>query len=529
MLTSLTGRRGRSRLCACASPLALSLLFAAGPARAILMSGPPLDPELSGFLSIKTAGKTCTGVMVADDAFITSKRCFADAEMMHPEMVGWVMGSQDSFDNPIKQLSEEFSGLVIGRLERAVLVNAPGKPPQRWPLYRAPIERLDQAQLDCFSYGQIANDGRPLYGATLGRGRYSVAARDGTRLWVNGNRLNRSDVGGACFDLARPNEIAAIIVDVDDIQAIPLPVPWSGGSNRREWASRFLTKFELVAQHSGRCLTVPAPHPLVPTQLEQFTCLTRDDQRFRAVPLGGGSYEIRAVHSDKCLSVLGRSRDDLAPVIENTCAGDLGDPLDLPSALLPDQVWRFEYAGDNHVQVVNDFSGKCLDVRGGDRRDGATIIQFRCDRAAGNQRWQMTAVAFGEDAHALVAGGASCADVYGGLTTTGADIGLFGCHGGTNQQWQLAAIPPHFMAAMSAHTDFNMVMAGVSARVVQLPWTAAQYEQWRFDWRPGGYALRSRTDESLCIAVGTDGLLVERRCADTSRGYPLGGQSWRVQ
>ena len=397
--------------------------------------------------------------------------------------------------------------------------------------YRAPLDRLGQgAQLDCYSYGKIANDGLPLYGDTLGHGRYTIQSRADTRLSLAGPLLDGSDIGGACFDVARPGELAAVIVDASNVQATPSSGRLAG--SRRGWVSTFLTKFELIAQHSGQCLTAPAEQVKGWPQLQQQGCRTTEDQRFRIIPILDGRLTIRAVSSERCLTVAGGSRDDGAAVIEATCSGDMGDPLDLPSSLPPEQLWTIVTAGDGRLQIFNDLSRKCLDVAGADTADGAALIQWSCHVDSTNQHWQVNAVAFGEDAHKLVAAAnrEECIDVFGASTATGAAIGRFPCHGGLNQQWQLAAIPPRFMAAMSAHTHFDMVMAGVSSRVVQVPWTAAEYEQWRIELRPGGYALRSRTDESLCLDIGSDGLLVERRCATIGgSGRPTVAQRWLVQ
>jgi hypothetical protein len=83
--------------------------------------------------------------------------------------------------------------------------------------------------------------------------------------------------------------------------------------------------------------------------------------------------------------VFGGSDADGVPVVQWTCHG--GD----------NQVFELrQLAGsDGYVQVVAEHSGKCLDVVGQSRDEGAPIQQFECrDEATeagyGNQSWKLT-------------------------------------------------------------------------------------------------------------------------------------------
>ncbi|MEV4103140.1 RICIN domain-containing protein [Nonomuraea sp. NPDC049649] len=53
------------------------------------------------------------------------------------------------------------------------------------------------------------------------------------------------------------------------------------------------------------------------------------------------------------------------------------------------QKWQFQDAGGGYVRIVNQHSGKCLDVAGGSTADGANIIQYTCGSGT-NQQWSRT-------------------------------------------------------------------------------------------------------------------------------------------
>src|SRR4051812_23733908 len=89
----------------------IPVLLAATAAHAIV-GAQEVPAERSGFVSLQGAW-TCTGVMLSSDLALTSARCFSPAELLHPELVGWFMGSQDSEGdpsvprNPIKEIIVE--------------------------------------------------------------------------------------------------------------------------------------------------------------------------------------------------------------------------------------------------------------------------------------------------------------------------------------------------------------------------------------------------------------------------------------
>lgn len=74
--------------------------------------------------------------------------------------------------------------------------------------------------------------------------------------------------------------------------------------------------------------------------------------------------------------------------------------------------------------------GKCLDVRGGQiSKDGANVHLWGC-HGGKNQKWWYT-----KNREIKVTGG-KCLDVFGGKNKNGANIIIWKCHGGINQQWR---------------------------------------------------------------------------------------------
>jgi hypothetical protein len=121
---------------------------------------------------------------------------------------------------------------------------------------------------------------------------------------------------------------------------------------------------------------------------------------------------------DRCLEM---DKDDNARRARMSgCSGD------------DDQRWQFRSVGGDQYQLINAATGKCLDVKGRSKDDGATIQQFAC-RNQENQKWALRPT--GSDAFALVGvGSGKCADVE-----DDGDVKQRDCDNGASQRWQAAA------------------------------------------------------------------------------------------
>ncbi|MFF3444155.1 RICIN domain-containing protein [Streptosporangium sp. NPDC002721] len=142
-------------------------------------------------------------------------------------------------------------------------------------------------------------------------------------------------------------------------------------------------------------------------------------ERLRA----GFQASLVARHSGKCLDVDGASRADGANVIQWTCRSQ------------PNQKWDLVATDSGYYTLRAAHSGKCLDVDGASRADGANIIQWTC-QSQPNQQWRL--VQKDNEYFALVSRhSGKCLDVDGASKADGANIIQWTCQSQPNQQWRL--------------------------------------------------------------------------------------------
>ncbi|MDH6221778.1 non-reducing end alpha-L-arabinofuranosidase family hydrolase [Streptomyces pseudovenezuelae] len=75
-------------------------------------------------------------------------------------------------------------------------------------------------------------------------------------------------------------------------------------------------------------------------------------------------------------------------------------------------------------------SGRCLDVEGFSQTDGANVQIWDCHGGI-NQQWTLT------DSNQLTVYGNKCLDARGGGTTSGTPVQIWTCNGSDNQQWRV--------------------------------------------------------------------------------------------
>ena len=145
----------------------------------------------------------------------------------------------------------------------------------------------------------------------------------------------------------------------------------------------------------------------------------------------GNFYEIVNNGSGKCLDV--RSQDGLdnpgARVQQYHCTG------------VDEQKWAPEAAADGYYLLVSRRSGMCMDVRGGSveiqQSNGDQIQQWPCAATWAEQQWQFVPTAFLSGAYRLVSRvSGKCLDLSGGSTADGAKIQQWDCADVTAQQWK---------------------------------------------------------------------------------------------
>ncbi|MEW2115201.1 ricin-type beta-trefoil lectin domain protein, partial [Streptomyces sp. NPDC005474] len=91
-------------------------------------------------------------------------------------------------------------------------------------------------------------------------------------------------------------------------------------------------------------------------------------------------------------------------------------------------------AGPAQAATTSDVrgvdSGKCLDVSGFSQTDGANVQLWDCHGGV-NQQWTLT------DGAQLTVYGNKCLDARNGGTTAGTPVQIWTCTGTENQQWRV--------------------------------------------------------------------------------------------
>ena len=189
------------------------------------------------------------------------------------------------------------------------------------------------------------------------RVRYARAPFDHPQLFVsNGHAVDASGM---------------VIADAGRARDIVLEIPAVGATGRSQPLLNFLEVpgFQLVAQHSGKCVDVNGNGTSDGTPILQWTCNGQANQKWEEVPANGG-FTLRSKVSGKCLDVSGISYAQGAKMHLWNCHG--GD----------NQI--FNWVG-NELKVKH--SGMCLNVNGASTADGAQMIQWPCTSTATNDNF----------------------------------------------------------------------------------------------------------------------------------------------
>jgi hypothetical protein len=79
--------------------------------------------------------------------------------------------------------------------------------------------------------------------------------------------------------------------------------------------------YQVVAQHSGKCMDVAGASLSDNTRIIQWSCNGGNNQQFYLTPMNDGTYTISARHSGKCVDVSGASTENGAAIIQWACHG----------------------------------------------------------------------------------------------------------------------------------------------------------------------------------------------------------------
>ncbi|MER7730081.1 RICIN domain-containing protein [Streptomyces erythrochromogenes] len=146
----------------------------------------------------------------------------------------------------------------------------------------------------------------------------------------------------------------------------PTPTPGPGGPTSG-------TTYQLVNANSGKALDSPAGNG-DGGHLVQWTGGNFNNQKFTATKNSDGTYQLKVKSSGLCVAGAPGSTSDGTAVQQRTCS------------TAADQKWKMTASGSGFTATAQ-HSGKCMDVTGSSKSDGARIVQNSCDGRA-SQQWK---------------------------------------------------------------------------------------------------------------------------------------------
>ncbi|MFF4617932.1 RICIN domain-containing protein [Nonomuraea jabiensis] len=143
------------------------------------------------------------------------------------------------------------------------------------------------------------------------------------------------------------------------------------------------TYYEVVAEHSGRCLDVQDASRANKANVLQAYCVNGQNQQWALVRTDNGYFKLVARHSGKCLDVQDAGRFQGADVLQATC-WDPGYNQQWKMRTVPGAKWR---GTGLPFELIARHSGLCLDVQDASRAHGANVLQAIC-KGRPNQIWR---------------------------------------------------------------------------------------------------------------------------------------------
>ncbi|MGI5484652.1 RICIN domain-containing protein [Streptomyces lavendofoliae] len=173
----------------------------------------------------------------------------------------------------------------------------------------------------------------------------------------------------------------------------------------------------------------PQPTPAA-TAVSAATVAARDARAAATAASTPPAVQLRAAHSDKCLTTPNASLRNGVNSVQSTCVADAENQrIDM----VPTGAGTFE--------LRFGHSGKCLDVEAAGTKTGTVVQQWWCVGAQ-NQRWRLVMVDIADElyelrpAHTAVDAG-RCLDIESSSKADGAVARLWACNGTPAQQWRV--------------------------------------------------------------------------------------------
>ncbi len=195
------------------------------------------------------------------------------------------------------------------------------------------------------------------------------------------------------------------------------------------------------------------------------------------------------------------------------------------------QRWLFSNVGGNNLEVVDAMSGHCLDVAYGAADNGTGVGVYACHQGQ-NQQWQLQGS--GGTTAIVNAGTGKCLDVPDSSTSQGIALVIWDCNGGRNQTWNLSGgtYPPPSTPVQAAPAIGRSLIASGSGLcltaatggpVTQDTCNQSPAQRWEI---AGGAVFNVGTGQCLDI---TDGATINGTGVGVYGCHQGANQQWQLQ
>lgn len=374
---------------------------------------------------------------------------------------------------------------------------------------------------------------RPTFGVQFGNATFWTAHADS-----RGGQPNNAESTLQAIQAAAPGNDWLAMGDWNrdpDVRPVAAPagaVQYRSGQPTVGFYTANGTPSEADYFFTGRALAVGALY-----EGQRLNLLSSDHTPVGLLPLplraAAGAVELRSVSNDeRRLAVPGGSTTDQTDLITYHASSRTGGRAAVPAAG-PEQTWRLVPLFNLPAfAVVNEQTGKCLDVHNGTARSRDTVDEYTCAGQA-TQQWIFKPSPDDSATGMLVNGyhSSSCLDVLGGATGDGAAVGIYDCNRLTNQEWELANRQSSTIASVS-NGDRLLDVEGASrdnvAHVVTYTANGGANQHWHLDASGPGTFTVVNEESGKCLDVHNG---TSASAGDWVDQYDCAGQptqDWRV-
>lgn len=174
-----------------------------------------------------------------------------------------------------------------------------------------------------------------------------------------------------------------------------------------------------------------------------------------------------------------------------------------------DHVWGLAYVLGRGLSLVDQGSGKALDVYGANRSSGANV-QVYAPNGTDAQVWNFAAVSPLEDGWYTIRtamGSGRALDVAGASAYDGANVRLWDSNGSDAQRWYIFGIGNGYYTLVNGASNKVLDVqggGGSGANVQQYTGNGTNAQQWRFTLKDGAFTFVNANGKVLDVYGGSD-------------------------